>query len=66
MLYEVITVIPMFREAVEIDSTFAMAWRRLGIYYSNTAPRQQFSGENEQGHCDQDERLDASDQVEKQ
>jgi tetratricopeptide (TPR) repeat protein len=27
--------IALFREAVNIDSTFAMAWRRLGLYYSN-------------------------------
>ena len=28
--------IPLFREAVTIDSTFAMAWRRLASYYNNT------------------------------
>jgi len=28
--------IPLLREAVTIDSTFAMAWRRLGSYYNNT------------------------------
>jgi tetratricopeptide (TPR) repeat protein/tRNA A-37 threonylcarbamoyl transferase component Bud32 len=27
--------IPLFREAVAIDSTFAMAWRRLASYYNN-------------------------------
>ena len=29
--------IPLFRESVAIDSTFAMAWRRLASYYNNTA-----------------------------
>jgi tetratricopeptide (TPR) repeat protein/tRNA A-37 threonylcarbamoyl transferase component Bud32 len=28
--------IPLLREAVQVDSTFAMAWRRLALYYSNT------------------------------
>ena len=28
--------IPLFKEAVAIDSTFAMAWRRLASYYNNT------------------------------
>ena len=28
--------IPLLQEAVKIDSTFAMAWRRLGSYYNNT------------------------------
>lgn len=28
--------IPLLREAVTIDSTFAMAWRRLASYYNNT------------------------------
>jgi len=28
--------IPLLREAVDIDSTFAMAWRRLASYYNNT------------------------------
>jgi tetratricopeptide (TPR) repeat protein len=28
--------IPLLREAVTIDTTFAMAWRRLGSYYNNT------------------------------
>lgn len=27
--------IPLLREAVTIDSTFAMAWRRLGSFYNN-------------------------------
>jgi tetratricopeptide (TPR) repeat protein len=27
--------IPLFKEAVTIDSTFAMAWRRLASYYNN-------------------------------
>ncbi|HEX7123323.1 MAG TPA: protein kinase [Gemmatimonadaceae bacterium] len=27
--------LPLLQEAVEIDSTFAMAWRRLASYYSN-------------------------------
>ena len=28
--------IPLLKEAVQIDSTFAMAWRRLASYYNNT------------------------------
>ena len=28
--------IPLLKEAVTIDSTFAMAWRRLASYYNNT------------------------------
>ena len=28
--------IPLFKEAVTIDSTFAMGWRRLASYYNNT------------------------------
>ena len=28
--------IPLLREAIAIDSTFAMAWRRLAAYYNNT------------------------------
>ena len=29
--------IPLLKEAVTIDSTFAMAWRRLASYYNNTS-----------------------------
>jgi tetratricopeptide (TPR) repeat protein len=32
--------IPLLKEAVDIDSTFAMAWRRLTSYYSNTGRRE--------------------------